>query len=138
MSLSTKIGIVVTTLLVVAFVFFQFKDLVFYATQQANPPNEEQGIKIVGSPKPAPNVKKLNQTEPTSSNSNSARDPIFKKTPRITVSVKSGDTLMTVLSGAGVSKEQAAQLIFHLRKVYDVRNLPIAVSYTHLTLPTKA
>ena len=32
---------------------------------------------------------------------------------------------MTVLSGAGASKEQAAQLIFHLRKVYDVRNLPI-------------
>ena len=63
MSLSTKIGIVVTTLLVVAFVFFQFKDLAFYATRQASPPNKEQGIKIVGSPKPAPNVRKLNQTE---------------------------------------------------------------------------
>ena len=101
MSLSTKIGIVVTTLLVLAFVFFQFKDVVFYATQQTSPPNEEQGIKIVGSPKPAPNVKKLNKTEPTPSNGHSTRERIFKKIPRITVSVKSGDTLMSVLTGAG-------------------------------------
>ena len=125
MSLSTKIGIVVITLLVVAFVCFQFKDLVFYVTQQASPPDEEQGIKIVGSPKPAPNVKKLNKTEPTPSNGHSTRDRILKKIPPITVSVKSGDTLMSVLTGAGASKEKAAKLISRLRKVYDVRNLRI-------------
>jgi murein DD-endopeptidase MepM/ murein hydrolase activator NlpD len=43
----------------------------------------------------------------------------------MTVSVKKGDTLMAILTNAGVSKEQAAQSISHLRKVYDLRKLPV-------------
>ena len=125
MSLSTKIGIVFITLLSIAFVSFQFKDVLSYVTRQASPPDEEQEIKTVGSPETAPNLKKLNKIDPKPSIGHGTRDRIFKKIAHVTVSVKSGDTLMTVLSGAGVSKEQAAQLIFHLRKVYDVRNLPI-------------
>ena len=133
MSLSTKIGIVVITLLSIAFVSFQFKDVPFYVTRQASTPDEEQEIKTVGSPEHAPNLKKLNKIEPKPSIGQGTRDRIFKKIARVTVSVKSGDTLMTVLSGAGVSKEQAAQLIFHLRKVYDVRKLPIG-QIIHISL----
>ena len=125
MSLSLKIGIVFITLLSIAFVSFQFKGVFFYVTRQASPPDEEQEIKTVGSPEPGPNLKKPNKIEPTPSIGQRTRDRISKKIARVTVSVKSGDTLMTVLSGAGASKEQAAQLISHLQKVYDLRNLPV-------------
>ena len=125
MRLSTKIGIVVITLLSIAFVFFHFKDVLFYVTRQASPPDEEKEIEMVGSPEPGPNLKKLNKIEPTPSIGQGTRDRILKKIPRITISVKSGDTLMSVLTGVGANKEQTAKLISRLRKIYNVRNLPV-------------
>ena len=125
MSLLNKISIVVITLIIITFVYFQLKDAPFYATKQTSSSNEEERVKIGVSPKSKPTVKKQFETEQTIPLEEGTKGRSSKKVSPITVSVKKGDTLMAILSGAGASKEQAAQLISHIRKVYDLRNLPI-------------
>ena len=58
MSFLNKIGIVVITLLIITFIYFQLKNAPFYATKQTSPTNEEQRVKIGVSPKSNPKVKK--------------------------------------------------------------------------------
>ena len=125
MSLLNKISIVVITLLIITFIYFQLKDTPFYATKQTSSSNEEERVKIGISSKSKHKVKKQFKTEQTTPLAEGTKGRFSNKAPPITVSVKKGDTLMAILSGAGASKEQAAQLISHIRKVYDLRNLPI-------------
>ena len=65
MSFLNKIGIVVITLLIITFIYFQLKNAPFYATKQTSPTNEEQRVKIGVSPKSNPKVKKQFKTEQT-------------------------------------------------------------------------
>ena len=136
MSLPNKIGIVVITLLIIAFIFFQLKDAQFYATKQTTPSNEEEAVKLGVSPKSNPEVEKQFKTKQTTPPGEGTQDDLLTKIRPITVPVKKGDTLMAILTEAGANKEQAAQLIFHLRKVYDLRNLPIG-QIIYITLSDK-
>jgi len=125
MSLLSKIGIVVITLLTIIFIYFHLKGAPFYATKQTSSSNEEQSVKIGVAPKSEPLEKKQFKTEQTTPPGEGAKGRLLKKIRPMTVSVKQGDTLMAILTNAGVSKEQAAQSISHLRKVYDLRKLPV-------------
>ena len=136
MSLLNKISIVVITLLIITFIYFQLKDTPFYATKQTSSSNEEERVKIGVSPKSKHKVKKQFKTEQTTPLEEGIKGRFSKKVTPITVSVKKGDTLMAILSGAGATKEQAAQLISHIRKVYELRNLPIG-QIIHITMSDK-
>jgi murein DD-endopeptidase MepM/ murein hydrolase activator NlpD len=125
MSLLSKIGIVVITLLIIIFIYFHLKDSPFHATKQTSSSNEEQSVKIGVAPKSEPLEKKQFKTDQTTPPEEVTKDHLLKKIRPMTVSVKQGDTLMAILTNAGVSKEQAAQSISHLRKVYDLRKLPV-------------
>tara|TARA_Y100000766_G_scaffold25850_1_gene17870 strand:+ start:354 stop:1079 length:726 start_codon:yes stop_codon:yes gene_type:complete len=136
MSLLNKISIVVITLLIITFIYFQLKDAPFYATKQTSSSNEEERVKIGVSPKSESKVKKQFKTEQTTPLEEGIKGRFSKKVTPITVSVKKGDTLMAILSRAGATKEQAAQLISHIRKVYELRNLPIG-QIIHITMSDK-
>ena len=125
MSLKSKIGIVVITLLIIIFIYFRLKDAPFYATKQTSSSNEEQSVKIGVAPKSESLEKKQFKTDQTTPPEKVTKDHLLKKIRPMTVSVKQGDTLMAILTTAGVSKEQAAQSISRLRKVYDPRKLPV-------------
>ncbi len=125
MSLLSKIGIVVITLLIIIFIYSHLKDAPFYATKQTSSSNEEQRVKIRVTPKSEPLEKKQFKTDHTTPPEEVTKDHLLKKIRPMTVSVKQGDTLMAILTTAGVSKEQAAQSISRLRKVYDLRKLPV-------------
>lgn len=125
MSLLSKIGIIVIALLIIIFIYFHLKDAPFYATKQTSSSNEEQIVKIGIAPKSELLEKKQFKTEQTTPPEEGTKHRLLKKIRPMTVSVKQGDTLMAILTNAGVSKEQAAQSISHLRKVYDLRKLPV-------------
>ena len=136
MSFLNKIGIVVITLLIITFFYFQLKNAPFYATKQTSPTNEEQRVKIGVSPKSNPKVKKQFKTEQTTPPEEGKKDRPSRRIRSLTVSVAQGDTLIAILTDAGASKEQAAQLISHLRKIYEPRNLPVG-QIIHITISDK-
>ena len=136
MSFLNKIGIVVITSLIITFIYFQLKNAAFYATKQTSPTNEEQRVKIGVSPKSNPKVKKQFKTEQTTPPEEGKKDRPSRRIRSLTVSVAQGDTLIAILTDAGASKEQAAQLISHLRKIYEPRNLPVG-QIIHITISDK-
>ena len=136
MSLLNKISIALITLLIITFVYFQLKEAPFYTTKQTSSSNKDESVKIGVSPKSKPKVKKRFKTEQTTPLKEGTKGRYSIKVPPITVSVKKGDTLMAILSRAGASKDQAAQLIYHIRKVYDLRNLSIG-RIIHITMLDK-